>query len=111
MLELYDELEIYSKYGEDWADQVELICDQSSVDYFTCMSLRSTVDQGYAEMSIEQLNHMWQIGYSGEFDEYNEDFCDGGWENDAPEFPLDDIQHVVITNFYVEDDAYCKPET
>ena len=54
---------------------------------------------------------MWQIGYSGEFDEYNEDFCDGGWENDAPEFPLDDIQHVVITNFYVEDDSYCKPET
>lgn len=75
------------------------------------MSLRSTVDRGYAEMSIKQLDHMWQIGFSGEFDEYNEDFCEDGWDNDTPEFPLDDIQNVVITNFYVQDDDYCKPET
>ena len=27
-----------------------------------------------------------------------------------PVFPLEDIQEVVITNFYVKDDEYCIPE-
>lgn len=28
-----------------------------------------------------------------------------------PEFPVEDISSVVLTNIYVDDDPYCKPET
>ena len=42
MLELYDDLNIYSKYGEDWDHQVDELCDE--VDRDTCMMLRATVD-------------------------------------------------------------------
>lgn len=42
MLELYDDLKIYSKYGEDWDHQVDELCDE--VDFDTCLMLRATVD-------------------------------------------------------------------
>ena len=37
MLELYDDLKIYSKYGEDWDHQVDNLCDHVSFD--TCLAL------------------------------------------------------------------------
>lgn len=101
MLELYDDLKIYSKYGEDWDHQVDNLCDYVSFD--TCLALQSTVGAGYTEMAIQQLDHMWQNSRSGEFEEYNPDFCDGDGNLDDPtDFPLEDIDDdVVITNFYV----------
>jgi len=51
MNEIFHDLEIYSKYGPDWEDQVEAVCEE--VEWYTCNSLRNTVDQGYAEMSIQ----------------------------------------------------------
>ena len=107
--EIFHDLQIYSKYGPNWVNQVEEVCDE--VDSRTCYKLRGTVDMGYAEMSHEQLDHMWQISYSGEFDEYNPYFCeDGEFETDTDEFPLEDITGIVMTNIYVDQDPYCKPE-
>ena len=57
MNEIYHDLKIFSKYGPDWEDQVEELCDE--VDDETCWMLRYTVDKGYAEMSLQQLDHMW----------------------------------------------------
>ena len=34
MLDVYDELEIYSKYGEEWDHQVDELCEK--VDFGTC---------------------------------------------------------------------------
>ena len=63
-------------------------------------------------MSIQQLNHMWQISRSGEFEEYNPDFCEpNGDQIDPVDFPLEDIFGVVVTNFYVKDDSFCDPAT
>ena len=111
MLELYDDLKIYSKYGEDWDHQVDELCDE--VDFDTCLMLRATVDKGYTEMSIQQLDHMWQISRSGQFEEYNPDFCDGdGNQNDHIDFPIENINNeIFVTNFYVQGDSYCDPET
>lgn len=62
-------------------------------------------------MSVQQLDHMWQISRSGQFEEYNPDFCEGGGnENDPIDFPIDHI-NVVVTNFYVQGDSYCDPKT
>lgn len=113
MHEVYEDLKIYSKYGPEWEDQVDSLCDDHRVSYHMCHQLRSTVGQGYAEMAIQQLDHMWQVGNSREFDEYSGEFCEGdGWQEDAPEFPLDQISsEVVMTNIYVKDDPVCWPET
>lgn len=72
-LALVEELEIYSFYGPNWADQVVAICER--VDTASCESLEATVsttevdgDSGYREMSVQQLEHLWQQSYTGEFD-------------------------------------------
>ena len=107
---VYRDLNIFSKYGPDWAEQVERVCEE--VEWYTCEMLRNSVGKGYAEMSLQQLDHMWQISFSGEFDKYNPDFCENnGWGTDMPEFPVEDISGVVLTNIYVDNDPYCNPET
>lgn len=56
---------------------------------------------------------MWQISRSGQFEEYNPDFCDGdGDQNDPTDFPIENIySEIFVTNFYVQGDSYCDPET
>ena len=36
---------------------------------------------------------------------------EGEFDTDSPEFPVEDITGVMLTNIYVDNDPYCKPET
>lgn len=54
----FDENKVCSRYGADWAAQVDEICKE--VDYYTCKSLKSTVDDELAGMSNTQWEHMFQ---------------------------------------------------
>lgn len=65
LYDVYDELGIESLYGPDWADQVVEVCEKVSTK--TCTNLQMTVNLGRSEMSVNQLDHMYQQVYTKSF--------------------------------------------
>jgi len=115
-LDLVAELEIYSFYGPKWADQVDAICEK--VDTASCDALKATVstvedgDAGYREMSVQQLEHMWQQSYTGRFMEYNDSFRTSFADEAAADGLEDGIKAIstTVANIYVQDDQVCTPK-
>ena len=65
-------------------------------------------DDTLKEVSLTQLQHMYQRAYSGEFDQFDPDFCTGGYESTADDIDLSGIT-ASITNIVVEGDSTCDP--
>ena len=63
---------IDSLYGPDWATQVETLC--MTVTTEKCAELTATVDAGLAEMSVTQLEHMFQMDFSNSFSQFSTTF-------------------------------------
>jgi len=106
-LDLFDELDIYSRYGPTWADEVEDICEE--VSYWSCHAFRSTVDDGNKEMSIQQWEHMWQQSYHRKFNEYSGTFGEDGWTAAIPEINVAAIATKMV-NFYPSEDDVCDKD-
>lgn len=102
---------IYSFYGPNWEHQVDMVCDWVGHWSSTCLSLKSSIDKGYAEMSCKQLEHMWQNDYNEEFATYNENFLEDGWIIDASTLAVDVSGiNVDVRNAYTSVDLTCDPE-
>ena len=100
---------IYSFYGPNWEDQVDRVCHWVGNWSHTCISLRASLDKGYKEMSVKQLEHLWQVDYTESFARFNEDFLENGWIEDPD---VIDISGVTVQSgsAYVPGDATCDPE-
>ena len=57
-------------------------------------------------MSLKQLDHLAQIAFSQEFDEFNPRWAIDGWYTDTPKYDLDKIS-VPVKAIYVKDDYTC----
>ena len=63
-LELFSENKIYSQFGPDWTAQVATLCEVVSAD--KCTELEATIGGG-AEMSVTQLENMFQTDWTRSF--------------------------------------------
>ena len=101
--DVVEKLHINSFYGPDWATQVAAICWK--VDYYTCKSFKATVDAGFAEMGVQQLEHMFQMSFTSSFNQYSSTF-----EADQTVMPID-VTGVTTQNrsFYLRNDSTCDP--
>ena len=63
-LALFDENNIYSQWGPNWTDQVAALCEVVSAD--KCTELEATIGGG-AEMSVTQLENMFQTDWTRSF--------------------------------------------
>ena len=81
------------------------------VDSDTCAELEATTDLGLGQMSLQQLDHMFQQDFFGTFVSYSTTFCDELGEGET----TDDIDLSTLTkpirNFYVKGDQVCDVET
>lgn len=102
--DIYDELCIESLYGPDWEAQVDAICEK--VSWSTCDSFKDTVGAGFAEMSVTQLEHMWQMSYNRSFSAYSADFDEDQTTTDI------DVSGVNtrMVSFYVDEDPVCDTD-
>lgn len=119
-MDLFDELNIYSRYGPNWAEQVDEIC--AEVSEASCDAFKATItdnegrrldavtaDEGLKEMSIQQYEHMWQQSYHRKFNEWSATWAEDGWTADIPEINVADIATRMV-NFYGSADDKCDIE-
>ena len=71
-LDAFEAAGIQSLYGPDWATQVATLC--LTVKTETCEKLTATVGIGLAEMSVTQLEHMFQMAFSESYSQYSTTF-------------------------------------
>lgn len=103
------DLEIYSIYGDAtaWQTKVDAICADVRVSEEKCSELTTSVALGFGEMSVKQLEQLWQQGYTGQFDSYSATFATDGWLVDTPEYPVADIT-VPVNAIYIDEDPICS---
>ena len=71
-------LEIYSVYGPNWPEKVEMICGMQGEDSQECKSLKMADDMvripdnpwGSGECGVKHMKHFGQMGMQGQFQEY-----------------------------------------
>ena len=67
------------------------------------------MDAGFKEMSVQQLDHMWQNSYSKEFNEWSPSFSTDGWFEEQTGIDITTIDTTVVENFYIKCDTVCDP--
>ena len=97
--------DIGSLYGATYTDDVTTLC--AEVDADTCAALKAADGQGFKEVSLAQLEDMFQKAYSGAFTAKDATFCDSGYEDDATAIDLSAITQPV-TNIYLSGDDTCS---
>ena len=73
-----DLLQVYSMFGENWQEQIDLICSVQGADSPECLGLQ---EAGYAshpdnpwaagEVSVRHVKHMAQMYLHNQFQEYS----------------------------------------
>lgn len=68
--------QIFSFYGApvEWEMKVESLCGDERVSFETCEALKLTVSESFAEMSFQQLEHLWQQDFTKQFTEFSTTF-------------------------------------
>ena len=107
-LDIVRDCEIYSFYGPNWSEQVEQIC--ARVNFQTCNSLRATTDGRYREMSVQQLDHMWQNSYTQKFQSWNPTFATDYEDGDQSDIDLSAIDETFVENIYLANDKVCDAD-
>ena len=110
-----DLLQIYSMFGANWPEQVDLICSVMGEDSAECLGLQNA---GYAshpdnpfgngEVSFKHTKHMAQMYLHGQFQEYS-----SWWPliKNTKDFYLQNMSsNIPVHVIFSSQDALCPPE-
>ena len=105
---MLEELSIWSFFGQNWTEQIGEICGHPDVSDALCKKLKSTLDDGVSrsEMSVKQLEYMWQESYTKTFNEFSDTFEEDGWSYEIDVTGVD----TRMLNYYAGTNSKCKTE-
>ena len=80
------------------------------VSDLSCKALTATVNNGFEEMAVQQLDNLWQNSFDKALNHWSPSFSEDGWFREPIPVEIDTITTSKYENYYIEGDLICDPD-